>query len=319
MLLRYSHNPILTRKDIPNLPPDLVDVTSVFNPGAVKYGELYILLLRVQNRARETFFMIAESSDGYHFNVRPEPVHLDGIESVTEKIYHCYDARITRIEDRYYIMFAMDMKGVCKLGIAETSDFVQFRFLGITSGDDTRNGVLFPGKLNDKYLRLERPNQVQLTGGPKSGSAIWLSESPDLLNWEMIEPVMAGNPHYWDELIGSGPPPIRTKEGWLHIYHGVATHFGSTNIYQAGVVLLDLEQPQKVLVRGKYNILEPREMYELVGQVPNVVFPSGMIVEEYDEEGYALPNSSVKIYYGAADTSVCLAETTIRDLLDAVE
>lgn len=309
-------NPILTRKDIPDLAPDLVDVTSVFNPGAIRYKNEYILLLRVQNRARETFFMVARSNDGIRFRVEPKKVFFEGIESVKETIYHCYDARITQIDDTYYIMFAMDMKGVCKLGIAVTIDFEHFQFIGITTEDDTRNGVLFPEKFNGKYLRLERPNTVSLPGGPKTGSAIWLSESTDLLNWTLLEPVIQGNPHYWDELIGAGPPPIKTKEGWLLVYHGVATHFGSSNIYQAGVVLLDLEQPQKVIARGKYNILEPREMYELTGQVPNVVFPSGMIVEEYDAEGYALPNSNVKIYYGAADTSVCLAETTIRDLLD---
>ena len=113
---------------------------------------------------------------------------------------------------------------------------------------------------------------------------------------------MTGRPHYWDELIGSGPPPVKTREGWLHIYHGIATHFASSNIYQAGVCLLDLDDPTRVLARGVNNILEPREMYELVGQVPNVVFPSGMIVEEYDDQGFAFPDSVVRVYYGAADT-----------------
>jgi len=128
---------------------------------------------------------------------------------------------------------------------------------------------------------------------------------------------MAGRFHYWDEFIGSGPPPVKTRRGWLHVYHGVAMHFGSANIYQAGVSLLDLGDPSKLVGRSRGNILEPREIYELAGQVPNVVFPSGMIVEEFDAEGFALPASPVKIYYGAADTVVGLAVTTVGELLDA--
>jgi predicted GH43/DUF377 family glycosyl hydrolase len=128
---------------------------------------------------------------------------------------------------------------------------------------------------------------------------------------------MSGRPHYWDELIGSGPPPVKTSEGWLHVYHGIATHFGSTNIYQAGVVLLDLHNPGKIIARGRYNILEPREPYELVGQVPNVVFPSGMIVNEVEPDGTAKPGSEVFLYYGAADTSVALAIATVDELIEA--
>lgn len=128
---------------------------------------------------------------------------------------------------------------------------------------------------------------------------------------------MSGRPHFWDELIGSGPPPVKTREGWLHVYHGIATHFATSNIYQAGVALLDLNDPAVVKYRCRNNILEPREMYELVGQVPNVVFPSGMIVDDHDDEGYALAESRVIIYYGAADTVVGAVVTTIADLLEA--
>ena len=140
-----------------------------------------------------------------------------------------------------------------------------------------------------------------------------------MINWNPVAPLIDGRFHYWDEFIGSGPPPVKTRQGWLHIYHGVAGHFGSSNIYQAGVMLLDLNDPSKVLARSWCNILEPRALYELVGQVPNVVFPSGMIVEKYDSEGFALPESPVLVYYGAADTSVGLAQTTIQDLLDLTE
>jgi len=314
---RHPANPILTRADIPDIPPLLTDATSVFNPGAVKAGARTSLMLRVQARSRETFMVMAESGDGFRFTVRPEVVAFKGLDRVKERIYHVYDARITRLEGAYYVMFAMDMDSGCQLGLARTEDLEDFRFLGITSSDDVRNGVLFPEKVGGAYLRLERPNRARLEGGPTTGSAIWLAESDDLLRWRRRGPVLEGRFHYWDEFIGSGPPPVKTRRGWLHIYHGVATHFGSANIYQAGVALLDLEDPSKVLGRSRGNILEPREPYELAGQVPNVVFPSGMVVDECDKEGFALPASPVKVYYGAADTAVGLAVTTIGELLDA--
>ncbi len=117
--------------------------------------------------------------------------------------------------------------------------------------------------------------------------------------------------------MAAGPPPIKTPAGWLLIYHGVATHLSAAYIYQAGAALFDLENPSDLLARSRYNILEPRELYELTGQVPNVVFPSGMIALETDSEGFASLNSPVNIYYGAADTTVCLAQTTVQSLIDA--
>ncbi len=161
------------------------------------------------------------------------------------------------------------------------------------------------------------PNVKQLEGGVTTGDEIFLSESEDLKSWCALGPVMKGRRHYWDEMIGSGPPPVKTREGWLHIYHGIATHLVSAFIYQAGVVLLDLDDPTRVIARGRDNILEPRESYELTGQVPNVVFPGGMIVDDYDDDGFALSESRVLLYYGAADTSVCLATTTVAELLSA--
>jgi beta-1,4-mannooligosaccharide/beta-1,4-mannosyl-N-acetylglucosamine phosphorylase len=314
---RHTNNPILTRTDIPPIPPELVDVTSVFNPGAIKDGDVYRLILRVQSRSRETFLVMAESDDGVNFKVENKIVDFKGIEKVKEKVFHIYDARITKLEDRFYIMFAMDMQDGCQLGLGVTDDFKSFEFLGITSNEDIRNGVLFPEKINGKYYRMDRPNKAKHSGGPTSGSAICLSESDDLVNWQYVCTLISGRFHYWDEFIGSGPPPVKTRKGWLHVYHGVAGHFGSSNIYQGGVMLLDLHDPSKVLGRCRCNILEPREIWELAGQVPNVTFPSGMIVEEYDAEGFAIENSEVKIYYGAADTSVGLLITTISELLDA--
>jgi len=314
---RHQINPILTRSDIPPISPELADVTSVFNPGAIKDGDTYRLMLRVQSRSRETFLVMAESPDGVNFTVENKIVNFKGIEKVTGRIFHIYDARISRIDGRFYIMFAMDMQDGCQLGLGVTDDFKSFEFLGITSYEDIRNGVLFPEKINGKYFRMDRPNKARHSGGPTSGSTIWLSESDNLIDWTPTAPLIDGRFHYWDEYIGSGPPPVKTRKGWLHVYHGVAGHFGSSNIYQGGVMLLDLNDPSKVIGRCRCNILEPREIWEVAGQVPNVTFPSGMVVEEFDDEDFALESSEVKIYYGAADTSVGLLITTISELLDA--
>ncbi len=317
VLRRDPGNPALTRADIPDVPPRLVDATSVFNPGAALAGGITTLLLRVQARSRETFTMAAESADGFRFVVRPEIVEFRGLEKLSKRIYHVYDARITPLDGAFYVMFAMDMDDGCGLGLARTADLRSFDFLGLTSADDVRNGVLFPEKVGGLYLRLERPNKAKLEGGPTTGSEIWLAGSDDLLAWRRLAPVMGGRFHYWDEFIGSGPPPVKTRRGWLHLYHGVASHFGSANIYQAGVALLDRADPSKVLGRSRGNILEPREPYELCGQVPNVVFPSGLVVEECDAEGFALPSSPARVYYGAADTAVGVAVSTVGELLDA--
>jgi beta-1,4-mannooligosaccharide/beta-1,4-mannosyl-N-acetylglucosamine phosphorylase len=314
-LQRHPGNPILTRADIPPNPPLLVDVSSVFNPGAVLHDGHDLLLLRVQNRGRETHLLRADRSADGSFAMRGLPVHFHGIDRLPGPIHHIYDPRITAIEGSYVVTFAIDLARGCRIGLARTVDFERYEFIGLAGDTDSRNGVLFPERVGGRYLMLERPNLVTPADGPTTGETIVLSESEDLVAWRRVRPVMHGRPHLWDERIGSGPPPVKTHHGWLHIYHGVATHFGAANIYQAGVVLLDLNDPWRVVARSRFNILEPREMYEMVGQVPNVVFPSGMVVDAFDTDGFADDDSAVRIYYGAADTAVGLAITTIDELI----
>jgi predicted GH43/DUF377 family glycosyl hydrolase len=312
---RSPRNPILTRESIPDIAPDLVDPTSVFNPGAVSIKGRTVLLLRVQTRGRRTLLLRASSDDGFHFRPSRSLVTLEGLEAAGETVHHVYDPRISRLGGTHYVMVAMDTDAGCRLGLARTADFQTLEFMGVVSDGDARNGVLFPEKVGGRFLRFDRPNDVRRADGSTSGSEIRLSASDDLLNWESLGPVIRGRPHYWDELIGSGPPPIKTRQGWLHVYHGIATHGASGSIYQAGVLLLDLKDPTKVLARSRNNCLEPREPYELVGQVPNVVFPTGMVVAELDDEGFALDDSEVRLYYGAADTCIALATAAVRDVL----
>jgi len=318
-LVRSSDNPIITTMDLPRRLPGIVDSSSVFNPGAVRWGDRYMLMLRVQTRGRRTHLVMAESLNGREFSVWPEIVRIPGLDRLEETIYHVYDPRITPIDGEFLVMFAVDTETGCRLGTARTRDFREFEFVGLGEHPDIRNGVIFPARFGDRYLRYDRPNRVVDAGAPATGDEIVLSESHDLLEWRPLGPVMGGRPRYWDERIGAGPPPVRTRHGWLLLYHGIATHFASANIYQAGVALFDLDDPLHLIGRSRDNVLEPRKMYELVGQVPNVVFPSGMIVDEFDSDGFARDDSPVRVYYGAADTSVCLATGTIEGLLAALD
>ena len=315
MFHRVRNNPIISPKNIVSSNPVMIDVSSVFNPGAIKFDGKTILLMRVQNRGRETLLVKAESNDGTKFAIENTPIEISGLDRTSETIFHIYDSRVTCLDGIFYIMVAVDVVGKCMLGIIQTQDFNSFEFLGFTGNKDNRNGVLFSERINGKYARLDRPNIKELESGTTTGSAIWYSESDDLINWPVTRLVMEGRLHFWDENIGAGPPPVKTEKGWLLIYHGIAMHYQP--IYQAGVVLLDLNEPWRVISRGRYNVLEPREMWEMVGQVPNVVFPTGIIVESYDENGFANNSSEVKLYYGAADTLIGLATSTIQSLIDA--
>mgnify|MGYP000041142692 FL=1 len=315
MFKRHPKNPIISSKDIVSSNPELKDVSSVFNPGGIQFGDKILLLLRVQNRGRETFLVKAISTDGVQFGIENEYIQINGLDKIDETVFHIYDPRITKMGDTYYVFAAMDVVGKCLLGIFKTLDFTSLEFLGFTGDEDNRNGVLFPEKIHGKYARFDRPNKMKVESGVTTGSQIWFSESEDLIHWESKEMVMEGRLHFWDEMIGAGPPPVKTEKGWLLVYHGIAMHYQP--IYQVGVVLLDLDEPWKIISRGRYNILEPREMWEMVGQVPNVVFPTAMICENIDENGNANLECEVKLYYGAADTHVGLATSTIRKLIRA--
>jgi len=322
MLRRAKANPILTRGDVPAM-EGLVDPSSVFNPGAVELDGRVHLMLRVQARSRATSLVMASSVDGRRFSVADRPVVFEGLEREARTLHHVYDPRLTRVGDEVVVVFAADMDDACRLGVARSIaphdplEHGRFEFLGFTPWP-SRNGVLFPERIDGRWCRLERPNLVVDEAGVATGDAVRLAWSDDLVEWELEDaPLFEGRWRYWDELIGAGPPPIRTAAGWLCLYHGVATHFASSNIYQAGAVLLDGDDPRRVLGRTWDNLLEPREPYELTGQVPNVVFPSGAVVRGLEPGGVAGDEEEVLVYYGAADTCVGLAMGAVGELVQA--
>ena len=318
-LRRDSDQPLLDRDQIPDVPPAIIDATSVFNPGACSPEDgRPMLLLRVQTRGRRTFFMRAFGCGrrGAACEVEPRLVEVTGLERLGGEVHHVYDPRITRCDGQWYVLCAIDLDRGCRVGIFTTTDFARLDLLAVTGDRDARNGVLFPEQVGGKFLLLERPNTVRPDGGALSGDVVELRASTNLTDWTTVGPVMRGRPHYWDELIGAGPPPLKTEFGWLLIYHGVASHLG-TGIYQAGAALLDLDDPTQVLARTRDNILEPRTQWELAGQVPNVVFPSGTIQEPPRDDGTYSPDCVVSVIYGAADTCVGVASATVAELVEA--
>jgi beta-1,4-mannooligosaccharide/beta-1,4-mannosyl-N-acetylglucosamine phosphorylase len=189
--------------------------------------------------------------------------------------------------------------------MVKTRDFVTFERLPAASEQGNRNGVLFPEKINGLYCRFDRP-----FGNPHTDSAgIWISYSPDLIHWGQSKAVMMPRKGgWWDNFkIGGGAVPIKTDRGWLNIYHGT-TKTCSGILYFLGVALHDLEDPSIVISRGEDAVLWPEHPYEQNGRVPNVVFTCNAILEE---------DETVRIYYGAADTCIGLAEAKLDDLIDA--
>lgn len=331
ILKRHPNGPIITRRDLPPM-PGLIEPTSVFNPGAARVDGVPYLLLRVQSRGRRTFLVPARGRTDRSFTIAGLVTALEGADHLREpharrdlEVYHVYDPRLTECEGRLLAVTAVDTDRGCRLAVWEAAGEAAAGFAGldllrlvaVTGREDTRNGVLFPRRVGGRWLMLERPNRPQGPGSPPSGNVVTLSSSDDLRRWQPEGPVFEGRWRFWDELVGAGPPPLLTREGWLLLYHGVATHFQGVNIYQAGVVLLDRDDPRRVLARTDENILEPRALYELTGQVPNVVFPSGMTCDRLDADGCAPPEARLCVYYGAADTAVCVATTTVAALLDA--
>jgi beta-1,4-mannooligosaccharide/beta-1,4-mannosyl-N-acetylglucosamine phosphorylase len=223
------------------------------------------------------------------------------------------------IDGKIHMCFALDTQhGICG-GVAITDDLHKFTWLSI-SGPDNRNMVLFPRRLNGKYVRYERPLPVYMRNRPEE-FPIWCAESADLVSWGRNRPVLGANEvPFANSKIGPAAPPIETPEGWLVTIHAV--HIDPANrlhgwepkgwfkTYYAGLMLTDLNDPSRVIGLMRRPLLAPETSYELEGFRGSVIFPCGLILEDSGE---------VKIYYGAADTSVALASAHVDDLLAACE
>ncbi|MCB9938003.1 MAG: glycoside hydrolase family 130 protein [Planctomycetaceae bacterium] len=294
---RYSGNPILTKADIP------YPVETVHNAAVVKYGDEYIMLFRSHLRTGRSIIGLARSSDGFRFKSDPEPFLTPaqtGLFAAYEE-FGVEDPRITKVEDEYLITYSAYSRNGVRIALAKTKDFNQIERVSLITQADYRNTVIFPEKFNGLYARLDRPHSEI------SPWSIWITFSPDLRFWGESQLVMKPVPYHWDEMkIGPGAPPIKTEQGWLSIYHGVfQTMDGS--VYRLGVALHDLHDPAKIIGVGDSWILQPEDSWEITGYVHNVVFSCGAVPE---------PDGTVKIYWGGADTVMCVGEAKIAELVD---
>ena len=297
LLHRWERNPVITLRDVP------YRCNTVFNGTPVKLDGAYLMVVRVEGQQGYSFFALARSGDGLHWTVDPAPCMLPAADAPwkTCEEYGIEDPRVTHIDGTYYILYTAVGPYGYRIALATTRDFATCERVGPVSDPGNKDGVLFPEKIDGLYARLDRPFG-------KGIGRMWISYSPDLVNWGRSRLVLSPRPRYWDSFrIGASAPPIRTENGWLEIYHGVErTPAGP--VYRIGTVMLDLEDPSRVLGRCVAPVLSPREDYERIGDVGNVVFACGALVE---------PDGEVKVYYGAADTCICVASCHLDELVDS--
>jgi predicted GH43/DUF377 family glycosyl hydrolase len=281
---------------------------SVFNPGATLVDGETVLLCRVEDRRGISHLTVARSADGVgNWRVDPKPLITDDPDDPLS-CWGVEDPRITHVEelDCYVISYtAYGPNGPC-VALARTTDFRAVELLGMAMPPEDKNASLLPRTVNGEFALYHRPVSVM------SGRAdVWMSRSSDLRSWTTPAPVMHARPGpWWDgHRIGMGPPPIETEHGWLAAYHGVKQLVGSS-IYRVGLVLLDLEEPSRVLHRSASWVLGPEAMYEMIGDAPNVVFPTGLVHDRDRDE--------LRLYYGAADRSIHVATTTLDEALEFI-
>ena len=210
------------------------------------------------------------------------------------------DLRISLVENQYLLTYSAYSRHGVRIALARTRDFEKVERIALITQADLRNVVIFPEKFGERYVRLDRPHSEI------SPWSIWISYSNDLIHWGNHRVLISPRPGMWDSFrVGASVPPIKTAAGWLEIYHGVKmTSTGP--IYKIGSALLDLDDPTRLIARCSEPLLAPRELYERIGDVNNVVFACGAIIE---------PDGEIKIYYGAADTCICVATAPFDDIL----
>ncbi len=311
-VIKKLDKPVLSRHDIP------YQTALVFNAGVCKYKGRYVMTFRndygdfEEHRLDGTNNGLAFSDDGINWEVSPDPFFA----VKTDEIRRVYDTRLTVIGDEIYVCFACDTNHGLRGGVGKLrEDFSGVDIISL-SAPDNRNMALFPEKINGNYVMLERPMPVYSRG--KDRFDMWVCESPDLVYWGNHKLVMGvEDVPFADDKIGPAAPPVRTEKGWLATFHAVELAPGRgkhgwekkwEKTYRAGIVLLDLEDPSKVLGMSKDPLIVCDRDYELEdGFRKDAIFPGGMILED---------NGEVKIYYGASDTVECMCTADVNDLID---
>ncbi len=289
ILWRSQRNPIIPHDLIPSS-------NSIFNSAVVPFEGGFAGVFRCDSKTRQMQLHSGRSSDGVNWHIENERIHFipdnDQVREIN-KFEYAYDPRVHWLEDRFYVTWCNGYHGPT-IGVGYTYDFETYYQLENAYLPFNRNGVLFPRRINGKYAMLSRPSD----NGHTPFGDIYYSESPDMSHWGRHRFVMGATEGWQATKIGAGPVPIETTEGWLLIYHGVLTSCNGF-VYSFGAALLDLEEPWKVLYRGEPYLLAPQAPYERIGDVPNVAFPCAALADA--------DTGRLAIYYGGADTVVCLA------------
>jgi predicted GH43/DUF377 family glycosyl hydrolase len=300
---RYVHNPILTAADWP------YRVNSVFNPGATLLPDgTTLLLCRVEDHRGHSHLCVARSENGMdHWQIDRQPTLLPDPKSVPEELWGIEDPRVTYVSElqKYVIVYTAYSRVGPGVALALTEDFRRFERYGMIMPPEDKDAALFPHRIDGLWAMIHRPVSFH-------GAHMWMSYSPDLRHWGGHKLLLeARQGAWWDaNKIGLSPPPIKTKQGWLVIYHGVRQTPGGC-IYRLGLALFDLHAPERCLRRGDQWIFGPQDRYEKEGDVDKVVFPCGTTV--------APDGDTLRLYYGAADTSIAMATGSIAAMLKSLE
>ena len=295
---RSSQNPVIPRDLIP-------DANSIFNSAVVPYKDAFAGVFRVDDTGRQMQLHAGRSEDGIHWELDHERIAFTCEDEEIGTFVYGYDPRVVWIEDRYYVSWCKWYHGPT-IGMAYTYDFETFYQLENAFLPFNRNGVLFPRKIGDNYAMLSRPSD----NGHTPFGDIFYSESPDMHYWGNHRYVFGTAGGWQSTKVGAGPIPIETSEGWLLIYHGVLTSCNGF-VYSAGAALLDLDEPWKVIARGRRYLFSPKRDYECVGDVPNVVFPCAALCD--------VETGRLAIYYGGADTVVAMAFGYVDEIIDHIK
>lgn len=296
---RYAENPVIGRNP-------LKGVARIFNSAVAPYEGKFIGVFRGEQTNGIPFIYLGRSEDAIHWQFDAEKILFKDENGNDFMPGYAYDPRLVKIEDTYYIIWCQDFYGA-SIGMAKTQDFRTFTRIENPFIPFNRNAVLFPRKINGKFLLLSRPSD----SGHTPFGDIFLSESPDMVYWGRHRHVMGKSSNWWENVkIGGGAAPIETTEDWLMFYHGVT---GTCNgyVYSIGGVILDIDNPSVVKYRCGTFLLTPEEWYEEWGFVPNVTFPCATI--------HDAATGRIAIYYGAADTYVGLTFTTVQEVVEYIK
>jgi len=298
---RSKQNPILTPQDLP------FPAEAVLNPGAAEVDGEVVLLLRVEKTTGYSCIHVARSPNGVtDWKIHGESFLKCPTTRWRYEQWGCEDPRVTYLSElkAWYVTYTAYSPSGAAVGLARTTDFTDGERIGLIFSPNNKDAALFPQKFDGRWAVLHRPD----AGGGLEN--IWIAYSPDLTHWG--EPhcvLLEGQGPAWDaERVGAGPPPVLTKHGWLLLYHGVKMYAGQS-AYRVGAALLDKDTPYKLIARSSDCLFKAHASYETTGLIPNVVFPTGLL----------LRGDELWMYYGAADTVVCLAVAKLQDVLDTLD